>query len=60
MEVNFKGEIISKKKWYELKNKVNLDTNKIKKNPINYLEEFSSIFEETMKIHSRSDVDIGV
>lgn len=60
IEVNFKGEIISKKKWYDLKNKINLGVNKIKKNPINYLEEFSSIFEETMKIHSRSDVDIGL
>ena len=49
------GNIIKKFKWYNLRSKLN--TKKINNN-LN--EQFHSIFEETIKLHLRSDVKVGL
>ncbi len=49
------GNILKKFKWYNLSSKLN-----IKKKNKNLNEQFQSIFEETIKLHLRSDVKVGL
>ena len=56
LEVNSKGQIVKSVKWYDLKKKINPVGEKNKK----FQEEYNHLLRETIKIHTRSDVKVGI
>ena len=56
LKVNKKGQIIKKYKWYNLKSKIQVTKNKND----DVVRNFYEIFRETIKIHLRSDVKVGL
>lgn len=57
LEVNSKGQIVKSVKWYDLKKKINPVGEKKNKK---FQEEYNHLLRETIKIHTRSDVKVGI
>ena len=58
MKINKDGQIIEKVKWYDLKKTIKDQELSIQKDDI--LEKFYHEFSETIKLHLRSDVKLGL